>query len=358
MDVTPQELRNSEIKEERRGYHRDQTDDLLERAAATIEALTERVNGLTDRVAEVESSSGRAQDSEGLLQRTLLLAQRTADETVAEAKERADHLVEDATTQADATVRNAEAEARRLAEAERSRIETEVARLVSERDALAANVEALDGFESDYRDRLRAAIAGDLETLTARPAVEAPERPALHEVDVPAGPERYAATDAGTGEHAAAGHEMTEAVADADALADVTPSEDMPSDNTVELGMLERAEMGLPEPEAPAHDDPVGEAAPLEAVAVDVPADDTPSDATGELARPAARGRLFTADEDDTDDEPGSLDDDAFFASLRDAVRDDAPLGPREEGGEASVFDQDDVAEDSKRFGDMFRRGS
>lgn len=348
MDVTPQELRNSEIKEERRGYHRDQTDDLLERAAATIEALAERVNGLSERVSEVESSSGRAQDSEGLLQRTLLLAQRTADETVAEAKERAEQLVEEATTQADATVRSAEAEARRLAEAERSRIESEVARLVAERDALAANVEALDGFESDYRERLRAAIAGDLETLNARPSVEPPERPAVHETDIPAGPERYASADdvSDTGEVIASGDEAPDA---ADA------SEEAPADSTVELGMLERAEMGLPEPEGPSQgqDQPAAEAAPLEAV----PVDDTPSEATGEISQPVARGRLFTADEDEADEEPGSLDDDAFFASLRDAVRDDAPLGPREEGGETSVFDQDDVSEDSKRFGDMFRRG-
>ncbi|MEZ5169844.1 MAG: DivIVA domain-containing protein [Acidimicrobiia bacterium] len=352
MDVTPQELRNSEIKEERRGYHRDQTDDLLERAAATIEALTERVNGLSERVAEVESSSGRTQDSEGLLQRTLLLAQRTADETVAEAKERADQMVEEATLQADTTVRNAEAEARRLAEAERSRIESEVARLISERDALAANVEALDTFESDYRDRLRAAIAGDLETLTARPPVETPERPALHETDIPAGPERYATPD----DRAASGEYAATTDTPEPGGADVASSEHAEPDNTVELGMLERAEMGLPEPGEP-DDGPAGGSAPLEAVPVDVPADDVSPETTGEVSQPVARGRLFTSNEDDTDDEPGSLDDDAFFASLRDAVRDDAPLGPRDEGDDATAFDQDDVAENSGRFGDMFRRG-
>ena len=44
-----------------------------------------------------------------------------------------------------------------------------------------------------------------------------------------------------------------------------------------------------------------------------------------------------------------SLDDDAFFASLREAVRDDAPLGPRDERG---FYDQDD-AEDGRK---LFRR--
>ena len=39
--------------------------------------------------------------------------------------------------------------------------------------------------------------------------------------------------------------------------------------------------------------------------------------------------------------EPEVLDDDAFFATLREAVRDDAPLGPRDEEDD-DVFDDDD----------------
>jgi hypothetical protein len=51
------------------------------------------------------------------------------------------------------------------------------------------------------------------------------------------------------------------------------------------------------------------------------------------------------------------LDDDAFFATLRDAVHDEKPLGPREEGddptGENRFFDQD---ADRGTFRDVFRR--
>jgi hypothetical protein len=46
------------------------------------------------------------------------------------------------------------------------------------------------------------------------------------------------------------------------------------------------------------------------------------------------------------------LDDDAFFATLRDAVHDDAPLGPRED--EDRFFDQD--ADGRGTFRDVFRR--
>ena len=50
------------------------------------------------------------------------------------------------------------------------------------------------------------------------------------------------------------------------------------------------------------------------------------------------------------------LDDDAFFATLREAVHDETPLGPRdeEEGtGEHAFFDSDD---DRVGFRDVFRR--
>jgi hypothetical protein len=49
-----------------------------------------------------------------------------------------------------------------------------------------------------------------------------------------------------------------------------------------------------------------------------------------------------------------TLDDDSFFASLRDAVRDDAPLGPRDES-ERAFFDQDD-SKDSPNFREAFKR--
>jgi len=51
--------------------------------------------------------------------------------------------------------------------------------------------------------------------------------------------------------------------------------------------------------------------------------------------------------------ESAALDDDSFFASLRDAVRDDTPLGPRDES-ERAFFDQDE--KDSPSFREAFKR--
>ena len=59
MDVTPHELRDVEIKEVRRGYDCDAVDTLLERAAATIEALQEQVHLAEQHARDVEEI-GRA----------------------------------------------------------------------------------------------------------------------------------------------------------------------------------------------------------------------------------------------------------------------------------------------------------
>jgi hypothetical protein len=52
----------------------------------------------------------------------------------------------------------------------------------------------------------------------------------------------------------------------------------------------------------------------------------------------------------DSEPEPEHLDDDAFFASLREAVTDETPLGPRDGASGAGLFDQDE------QRGGLFRR--
>jgi hypothetical protein len=65
-------------------------------------------------------------------------------------------------------------------------------------------------------------------------------------------------------------------------------------------------------------------------------------------ARAAApRQPLF----DEEGPEPEALDDDQFFASLREAVTDETPLGPRDDQPERALFDQDDANRSS-----LFRR--
>ena len=59
MDVTPQELRDIDIRESFRGYHRDEVDELLERAASTIEHLEHQIRVLQERLASVPAQPTR-----------------------------------------------------------------------------------------------------------------------------------------------------------------------------------------------------------------------------------------------------------------------------------------------------------
>ncbi len=314
MDVTPRELRDTDIREGFRGYHRDDVDELLERAASTVEGLTERVRQLTERLSSVEGSAGKSRETEEMLQRTLVLAQKTADEAIAEAQQRARTLLEESETKARTLVSDAEGTARRIAENERQRLESEILDLSSRREALNADVEALEKYESEYRSRLRKAIESELDSLGKFSGQQTTERPKLHEVEVPV---------------------PREAIAN---------SGRPPGVPTAEIGSVE------PFPKAPAE-------APGPAPVPDSEADWERPDPTSSESVPAPQvghaSELADFVPADEPVEPEVLDDDAFFATLREAVRDDAPLGPRDEDAEVDDAAFDDEHPPSRR---RFRR--
>jgi DivIVA domain-containing protein len=405
MDVTPQELRSSEIKDSWRGYDRDEVDDLLERAAVTIESLTQDLQEAASRpapaapvaapvaaaaVAEVPLPSSR--DDADMLQRTLLLAQRAADDAVNEAQARSKQLLEESEAKAQALVSDAEATARRIAEGERRRLEAELLDLSARREKLRADADALEQYVSGYRDRIRAAIEGDLANLGGE--VEPPsERPELHEVEIPIErePAPTAAVAAVVEPAPAREVDLTSEPAPAPAGAsagdgdwDSGPSTRAISgfDSGPETGPFtteasasrspiaspprpEPAEWPPPAPMAEAAPAPTAAAAPAPAPAAEsswLSSNDTewtsstswdaPAPWERDAAQPAAQPQPDTFATDmpmeanpvDTD----SLDDDAFFASLREAVRDDAPLGPRDD--EQAAFFDSGSEQDRRRF--------
>jgi len=316
MDISPRELRDTEIKEGFRGYHHDDVDELLERAATTIEGLSERVRQVTERVAQAESSaqntSSRNRETEETLQRTLILAQRTADEAIADAQTRARKLLEDAETKAHTLVTEAEAGARRMVDDERRRLEADVRDLAGRRDKLKTDVDALEEFESQYRDRLRTSLQSDLDALGQRSPDPVP-RPTLQKVEIPPAPLPR--------------HEPAPAPGPAPAP---TPAPE-------------------PDPRSP---DPFTQLAATAPPEAEPPDARPPVDAPGE-GRPEEGLSAYVADEPI---EAEVLDDDAFFASLREAVRDDAPLGPREDRGDSTsegFYDQEEPEDSGKR---RFRR--
>jgi DivIVA domain-containing protein len=338
MDVTPQELRDIEIREAWRGYHRDDVDELLERAAATIEHLEADSHQLRARAVQgggpapapapqpapvVQAAPPAAPSAPApapvrsadtdVIQRTLVLAQKAADEAVAEARVKAQQMVGEAEQRAQALVAEAEANAAGIAERERAKLEGEIGKLQTARDTLNADVDALEQFEGEYRDRMRGAIQTELDLLNETKAIG--QRPALHDVELPAvaAPASWTAAPAADDSWSASAEGAVRPVAEAPAQSAGQP--------TVHI---EAVTAGADEAWDPA---PAGGWTDTPTAAV---VDD--SDEYGALEQ-----------------EPhgDSLDDDAFFASLREAVRDDAPLGGDDD---AAFFDEEDTDEHRRLF--------
>src|SRR5215204_1322891 len=166
MELTPQTLHAVEFREARRGgYNTRDVDDFLERVAAGVANLHDRLREIASRAEAAEARLLDAQhqidelqrrspaasspimapaappppsvnDTEDTLRRTLVLAQRTADATIKEAKQ----------------------EARRGADHARLSAEAEIDELIGEREALKSDIDALRSHIDDQRDHIRAGI--------------------------------------------------------------------------------------------------------------------------------------------------------------------------------------------------------
>jgi DivIVA domain-containing protein len=370
MDVTPQELRGSEIKEAWRGYNRDEVDELLERAAVTIEGLSQQLSTASSRPAAATEPGPLPmnRDDAEMLQRTLLLAQRAADDAVNEAQAQARRLIEESEAHAQSLVGEAEATARRIAESERRRLEAEIQDLAARRDTLKSDADALEAYASSYRERVRAAIEADLDRLGSGTIEPPMARPAIADVEVPAPPPVPVAEhvpepepDRGgsNGEFGADTRAIT-----IDAPSAAAPYADEPAPSPV-AAPPRPTETEWP-PAAPVMPPPEASTSAAPAAAVPgapagswLAANDDWSPADPALGEPApwdqqtAMHQPFASEVpmEATAVEADALDDDAFFATLRDAVRDDQPLGPRDD--DTSGFYDDELAGDDRR---RFRR--
>jgi hypothetical protein len=240
---------------------------------------------------------------------------------------------------------------------------------------LRADADALDEYASGYRERLRAAIEADLANLGRR--VEPPTpRPQLHDVDVvaraaspPPEPAAEAADPAGDGD--ASGWDpgpATRSVGAVTGFGEQAPNGPVASSAPASFAR-DVAPSSVSAPPRPAADWPPP--APVTDAPAPGAADSTwlgaadewaPGDAAWEAPAPWEReayGDAAAAEPlpagfgveaaplEATAIETDSLDDDAFFASLREAVRDDAPLGPRDEDQNGFY---DNGTDDRRRF--------
>ncbi len=163
-------LRTVEFRETLKGYHRDDVDEYLEKAAVEAEGLqeqlrqsSERVRKAAETIAQLETELAAKPEvvieqapppppepavADDTLQRTLVLAQKFVDETKADAEAQGARLVADG-----------EAQARKVQAESEQRLREEIARLESNRSHLSHEVETMARQLETERERLRSALS-------------------------------------------------------------------------------------------------------------------------------------------------------------------------------------------------------
>ena len=307
----------------------------------------------------------------------MLLAQRAADEAVGEATAKSRQMLDDAEISRAGSSPTPKPRRAASGETERRRLEEEIVDLAGRRDTLLADVEALTRFEAEYRERMVRALEADLSALRSRPTTapgtSSRDRATSRCRSRPTTPRRRATrptstarVDACAGRRAArrADAASTRAHAPTRRAAErrpsPSPSRRDPVESPTPVGDGDERSRRAHVVRAVAHD-----AAARVDVAAPTPVAARATAAVAERAASRARraaaaaGRApnasrSTSSSDGVDADV--LDDDAFFATLRDAVHDETPLGPRDEDdvtGESTFFDQD---AERGGFRDVFRR--
>jgi len=178
MDVSPKTLREVEFREKMRGYHPEDVDQFLERVAAGIEVLQDRLRQAIERAQRAEQAASEAGNNDDALRRTLLLAQRTADLAVQEAREQAARIIAGAEQQAQSMIAEAEHRARRGHEDTVIEVRTELAKLQARREELELDVGGLAAWIDEHRAQLRAALEGALARVDQIDLSQPPAAPA------------------------------------------------------------------------------------------------------------------------------------------------------------------------------------
>jgi DivIVA domain-containing protein len=158
MDVSPKTLREVEFREKMRGYHPEDVDQFLERVAAGIEVLQDRLRQALERVQRAEAQASEAGGTDDTLRRTLVLAQRTADLAVQEAREQAARILAGAEQQAQAMIADAEDRARRAHEDTLADVRSQLAKLETSRQQLQLDVETLTRWVEEHKVHLSSAL--------------------------------------------------------------------------------------------------------------------------------------------------------------------------------------------------------
>jgi DivIVA domain-containing protein len=273
MEMSPQQVRNASFKSAKRGFDPDEVQAFLRDVAESLEAAQNQSTAMEARaraaVARLqEVSTAREAPAEPVsagdaetISRTLLLAQRTADATVSEAKSEADRIVTAAHQEAASTIDStremsarlldeARTEARQVSEVELKAVQAEVEALVARRDFLESDVDQLEHFLVDQRDRLRQAASALLDVSERVPGgLGEVRRPLLSASDEPGPALESRSTAQGVSENAPGATDAAPELADEPSLPD---ADEMTTDTSEDL--TARIEFGS---DVPSGDDPV-----------------------------------------------------------------------------------------------------
>ena len=360
MDLSPRLLTDVQFREQWRGYNPDEVDEFLERVAAGVEELQQRLNEVTERASSAERRLLEHTD-EDEIRRTLVLAQRTAVASMEEARAEADRLVSETEARCRHLVAEAEAHAARLEADIAAKRRLELGDLAEQRAALQHDVDDLQGFLDTERARLAELLRGQLESLEGGYALR--DAPTVSDV---APPPPLAPVELRAAETIDAPSVDDEPVAAApiaaepeeDSFASILEPDPEPAPDTSAVDELRLAREELAdalrragvepaggddddEPQRPLvalYDDEVGEPTG----AFDVLADEQPA-----ASEPDDGPRWR--------DEPE--DDDPFLAELRRAVGDTEPLGPRDHEHDAASTPYQERDDEDADPGGFFRRG-
>ncbi len=318
MEVSPKTLREVEFREKMRGYHPEDVDQFLERVAAGMEVLQDRLRQAVERAQRAEQAAAEAGGTDEALRRTLVLAQRTADLAVQEAREQAARLLAGAEQQAQAMLADAEERAQRAHDDALVDARAEVNRLEALRQHLQAEVETLTRWVEEHRAHLTMALQEALSRIEKADLLSPP--PVGRGLDLSFG-------RAGT----------------------ARPGSPPPFEGGRAAGA------------APAEAESSGP--PTAAWRPEDDAEQEEAD-SGEDGSPNHSGHWSnsdnSSDSSEESEEPGNGD--PYIAELRRAVSDQQPLGPREDDehadpaeddGNEDLFDQDNG---DRRLGRLRRR--
>lgn len=195
MEISPRTLREVEFREKLRGYHPDDVDEFLERVAAAIEVLQDKLRDATERAnlaaheaaaepaaappaapAAAPTATAPGDDS---LKRTLALAQRTSDLAISEAREHAAHLLQEAQREGQRIVDAATDHANALIRTGQEQLRNDIARLEAARERARVDHHSLAQFLEQERGRLAQALAEAMARLDQLiPAAVTPPSPA------------------------------------------------------------------------------------------------------------------------------------------------------------------------------------